>query len=97
MGQTDIACPDCGYDFPEQLAEVGVGLAFSRLAEVSLQVAAVLSLLISIASLFFAGWILLAMLINGDARAWLQCLACLVSCFFSFAHYVVFVRVQKPK
>ncbi len=97
MGQTDIVCPDCGYDFPEKLAETGTGLAYFRLADSTLVVAAILTLLACVVIVLIVPWTLLAIFFNGDSWYWVVLIALPFHFVLCFAQYVVFVRVQSLK
>ena len=54
MGATEVVCPACGYDFPEDSAPRREGFAYSTFADVALIVSMVAMGLGCAAALFFA-------------------------------------------
>ena len=91
MGQTDVICPNCGYDFPNSDAgwTRSRGLAHSRLANLALVVGQVVSGIGRLSAILgavvaVANGEILAALIGGPLGALL-----------SLAMMVVFARVQE--
>mgnify|MGYP001087439967 CR=1 len=95
MGQTDIVCPDCGYDFPEKLAEIRAGLTRSPLAHISLNVAAGLAFLAAVATAVWAAFALLYTVVERRPDHLLELILSPFCFLFWYALFVVFVRVQK--
>ena len=99
IGQTAASCDSCGFEFPDVLPAERPALAWSKLADVSLAVASVLSLLSSVGALVCVAYVLLIFLVDRHSTGpgLLVVLGFLTQAFFSFALYVVFVRVQKDE
>lgn len=90
MGQTEVVCPECGFDFPDEPTRPNKsGLAHSPLADIALVVGGVAAGLASVASIF--GGIVAAM--HGDF--WNGLVVAPISFFLCLAMLVVFVRIQE--
>jgi hypothetical protein len=87
IGQTDVQCSACGYDFPEGEEKRKFDLAYSKLADVSLAVGAIAALL-GCGGAIFGGFVAAA-----DGRFWDALFLGPVAFFLCFAMVVVFVRV----
>lgn len=91
MGQTNVICPNCGYDFPDSGAGWyrGRGFAYSGAANLAL----VLGQLVCGISCLFAVFAAVVAFANGEVLAAL--LGGPPSVVMSLALLVVFARVQK--
>lgn len=107
MGQTAVNCDSCGFEFPNALPEERTHLAWSKLADVSLVIASVISLLTSAAAFLFAAYLIAIVLGSSligsgpSSRELIQVSmmigGSLMYALLSFAMYVVFIRVQKDE
>jgi hypothetical protein len=91
MGEADVVCPHCGYDFPPEpdSSQRRIGLEYSVWADIALIVGAVVAALGCLGSAFYS----VAMVLT---REYVQGLVVGPTSFFvSLALLVVFVRIQK--
>ena len=89
MGQADVRCPECGYDFPDMSPKVPkTGLAYSRLADIALIVG-------GIAAGMGCFGAVCATIISAINQAYsITFFYAPVSFFLCLAMLVVFIRIQ---
>jgi hypothetical protein len=91
MGQQDLVCPHCGYDFPpepERMPE-RTGIAYSAWADVALHVGGVVTAIVCVFTAFGS----VVALFSGEFAKGL--IAGPIIFFLSLAMLVVFIRVQR--
>ncbi len=89
IGQTDVRCSECGYDFPDNPTNVPrTGLAYSAIADISLMVGGiaagigcVLAIIAGIGATINQEW-------------WDAFFVAPISFFLCLAMLVVFIRIQ---
>ncbi len=92
MGQTDVVCPHCGYDYATHESEMpeSVGLAYSGLADLALIIGQVMTAISCIITLIYGVIFLLSF-------HFLLALGAVIGFFLSLANFVVFVRIRDMK
>ena len=90
MGAMDVACPACGYDFPEDPVPRREGFAYSSFADVALIISMVAAGLGCAAALFFA----VVSLLMGSFR---DSFVGFIAFFGQLGMLIVFMRVSDLK
>lgn len=90
MGATEVVCPSCGYDFPEELAPRREGFAYSTFADMALVVSMVAVGLGCVLTLYLT----LTHLLRGQASKLLESA---ITFFLLFGMLIVFMRVSDLK
>ncbi len=90
MGATEVVCPACGYDFPEDSAPKREGFAYSALADVALIVSMVAAGLGCLVAVYFA----VMFSILGKV---FPTLTAFVAFFLQLGMLIVFMRVSDLK
>lgn len=90
MGATEVVCPACGHDFPEDSAPRRVGFAYSTFADLALIISMVATGLGCAAALFFA----VVSLLMGSFR---DSFVGFIAFFGQLGMLIVFMRVSDLK
>jgi hypothetical protein len=88
MGQMDVVCPKCGYDFPDPPVVPRVGIAYSKLADLALMVGGVWAGLASL------GFVASGVMALADARYLEAFVVAPTGFFLCLAFLVVCIRIQ---
>ena len=89
IGQTDVRCPECGYDFPDHPRNVPrTGLAYSAIADIALIVGGIAAGVGCIRA------IIAAIVATMNQRWWDAFFVAPVSFFLCLAMLIVFIRIQ---
>jgi hypothetical protein len=85
----DVACPTCGYDFPDGASEARRGFEYSTLADFALMIGGLIAGLSSVAAL------VASVIAIFQGQLWQGLVAGPAAFFSSLAMLVVFLRIQK--
>ena len=90
MEATEVVCPSCGYDFPEESIPKLEGFAYSTFADVALVVSMVAAGLGCIVAVYLA----VMFLVFG---AWSQSFTAAIAFFLQLGMLIVYMRVSDLK